>query len=169
LSATNYLRGLQQSDGGWEWIPGGFGSGTDTNSTALALQALVAAGESPTATAVISGLQYLKMAQNNDGGFPYDPDSPWGTDSDVNSTAYVVQAIYSAGQDPTTWTISATNPISYLLDLQLANGSFEWQPGTGANLFSTQQAIPALLGRFDPLTRKILTECPAFFLPLISK
>jgi len=168
VSATNYLKGLQKADGGWEWIPGGFGSGTDTNTTALALQALLSSGEQPTATQVISGFQYLDTAQNDDGGFPYDPDSLWGTDSDANSTAYVIQAIYAAGDSPDSWTISASDPISYLLGLQLANGSFEWQAGIGASLFATQRVIPALLGRAYPLAIQSLPACPTVFLPLVS-
>lgn len=169
LDATSYLKDLQQPDGGWEWEPGGFGSGTDTNSTALAIQALIAAGEPPTISAVTNGLQYLRDAQNNDGGFPYDPDSPWGTDSDSNSTAYAIQAIYAAGDDPADWTISNTNPIEFLLSLQLTDGSFEWQAGFGANLLSTQQAIPAMLGRFYPFDHRFLNTCPVNYFPLILK
>ncbi len=169
ISAVNYLKGLQQPDGGWEWMPGGFGQGTDTNSTALALQVLIAAGESPTSAAVINGLQYLRDTQNTDGGFPYDADSSWGTDSDTDSTAYVVQAIYAAGQDPTTWVIGAAHPISYLLNMQLSDGSFEFMPGFGADLRATEQSISALLGRSYPLARRILDPCPANFLPIISR
>jgi uncharacterized repeat protein (TIGR01451 family) len=146
VSAIQHLRSVQLPDGGWEW---GTGWGADTNSTALALQALVAAGEPVTSTAIISALNYLANAQNGDGGFPYDPNSPWGTDSDTNSTAYVVQALWAVGEDPLTgtWTVTSSNPISFLLSMQLPNGSFEWLKGLGANQLATQQAIPALLHR----------------------
>ncbi len=166
-AAVDNLKNNQQNNGGWEWAPTW---GTDTNSTALALQALVAAGEPVSSTAVISGLAYLDAAQNNDGGFPYDPNSSFGTDSDTNSTAYVVQALRATGEDPLTgtWTIASTNPISYLLGMQLSNGSFEWQVGQGANQLATQQAIPALLGRPFPLTMVEPERCQARYLPIIT-
>ncbi len=169
LTATQQLASQQQADGGWEWTPGGWGGGTDTNTTALAIQALVAAGASPTATQVISGLNYLHAAQNSDGGFPYDPDSPWGTASDANSTAYVIQALRAAGIDPATWQMGSADPFSYLLAMQLPEGSFEWQAGYGANLVATAQAVPALLGRAYPFSASSLAGCPVSFLPLITK
>lgn len=162
--AVQYLRDLVQPNGGWEWLPG---FGTDTNSTALAIQALIAAGEPPTSTLVLNGLDYLKSAQNADGGFPYDPNSIWGTDSDTNSTAYAVQAIRAAGQDPLTgtWVISSTNPINYLLGMQLPDGSFEWQPGYGSNGLATMQASAALLGEVLPYRAAAVSACPALYLP----
>jgi squalene cyclase len=165
--ALQNLRDQVQPNGGWEWSPGW---GADTNSTSLAIQALIAAGESPTSTLILNGLDFLKTAQNDDGGFTYDPNSAYGTDSDTNSTAYGLQAIRSAGQDPITgtWVISSTNPISYLLGMQLPDGSFEWQPGFGSNGLATQQAIPALLGRVFPIERGFVEGCPVSFLPIIN-
>jgi hypothetical protein len=169
VSATVYLKSIQQSDGGWEWSPGGFGNGTDTNTTALAVQALIAAGEPVTSTAIVAALDYLHAAQNNDGGFPYDPDSPYGTASDANSSAYVAQALAAAGQDPNSWAPAGQSVIAYLLGLQQPDGSLEWQAGLGANLLATQQAVPALLGRPYPLAARQVTTCPTVFLPMVNK
>jgi prenyltransferase beta subunit len=167
ISATQYLTQNQQLNGGWEWYPGW---GTDTNTTALAIQALIAAGQPASSTSVVNGLDYLRNAQNDDGGFPYDPISPWGTDSDVNSTAYVVQAIVAASEDPSNWDpTGGSNPIDYLLSLQLADGSFPWQAGGSANLLATQQAIPALLGRPFPIKMQDVQQCPVVYLTIISK
>ncbi|PKO22359.1 MAG: hypothetical protein CVU38_09900, partial [Chloroflexi bacterium HGW-Chloroflexi-1] len=166
--ATQYLKSLAQPNGGWEWGPGW---GADTNASALALQALIATGE-PLASAVITqGLAYLKSAQNADGGFPYDPDSPWGTTSDANSTAYVVQALRAAGQDPTgpEWSKGSNNPISFLLSLQLPDGSFEWKKGQGSNAIATTQALVALLGRTFPLRVAQIEWCYASYLPIVSR
>ncbi len=158
ISAVVSLKNNQQDDGGWELFRG---FGADTNATALAMQALIAAGEPVTSTSVVSGLAYLEGAQNDDGGFPYSPDSPWGTDSDTNSTAYVVQALYAAGEDPLTgtWAAADGDPISYLLSMQLPDGSFEWQEGFGSNQLATQQAIPALLHRSYPMRISALDSC----------
>jgi len=168
VTAVQYLRDAQQPNGGWEW-QSGFGS--DTNSTALAIQALVSSGESVTSSVIISALNYLKSAQNDDGGFTYDPNSTWGTDSDTNSTAYVVQALLAAGQDPITgtWAVTSSNPISYLRSVQLPDGSLEWQKGYGSNQLATQQAVPALLGRPFPLKVADLSQCHGVFMPVILK
>lgn len=166
-AAVAYLKSLQQSDGGWEWTPGGFGNGTDTNTTALATQALIAAGEPNTSTAITAAIAYLHAAQNDDGGFPYDADSPYGTDSDANSTAYVSQALSAAGEDPSSWAPAGSSVSDYLLSLQLPDGSLEWQPGLGANLLATQQAIPALLGKPYPLAARAVSVCPTVNLPFV--
>jgi prenyltransferase beta subunit len=157
--AVEFLKNLAQPDGGWEWNQG---FGTDTNTTSLVIQTLIAAGELPDAPIVSNALNYLKSAQNTDGGFTYSPKSEFGTDSDVNSTSYVVQAILAVGQSPitATWTISETNPIEYLLGMQLENGSFEWQKGSGKNLVATAQAATALLGKSYPIRIADLSTCP---------
>ena len=166
-AAVDYLKGLQLSSGAWEWQTG---FTADSNTTALAIQALAAAGEPVGAsTAISDALGYIKSMQEDDGGFRYD-DNSWTTGSDTNSTAYVIQAILAVGQDPVSsaWTISNTNPISYLLGMQLPDGSFEWQPGLGSNTLATQQAIPALLNRPFPIEAG-LDQCKTLFLPVTLK
>jgi hypothetical protein len=165
--AVSYLKSIANGDGSWGWELGS----SDTNGAALAIQALIAAGEPASSTAIVNGLNYLDAAQNTDGGFPYDPNSSFSTASDTNSTAYVVQALLAAGEDPLTgaWVISSTNPISYLLSMQLSDGSLEWQPGSGPNQLATQQAIPALLGRPFPVRLAEVAACQVKFLPLIYK
>jgi len=155
-------------NGAWEWNQG-FGS--DSNTTALVIQTLIASGIPTNSLLITNALDYLKYAQNPDGGFPYDPDSPYGTDSDANSTAYAIQAIQAVGQSPIsgTWVINATNPISYLLSLQLENSSFEWMAGEGANLIATAQAIPALLGESAPYATRVVEGCPAIYLPITHR
>lgn len=167
-NALQYLKSLAQPDGGWEWEKGW---GTDTNTTALALQALIANGEPLGSTWITQGLAYLNAAQNADGGFPYDPNSQWGTDSDANSTAYVLQALRAARQEPAggAWGEGQNNPIGFLLSLQLTDGSFEWQKGAGANLAATQQALAALLGRSFPLRVAAADWCRASYLPVVGR
>jgi hypothetical protein len=145
VSATQRLAQQANDDGGWGWIAS---AESDVDSTALAVQALLAGGEPVTATAIISGLAYIQAAQNSDGGFPYTPTSTTDTSSNANSTAFAVQAILAAGQDPLSaaWTISATTPISFLLGQQQADGGFAFTTPP-ANDFATRQAVPALLGK----------------------
>lgn len=165
-AAHTALAQAQQSDGGWEWGPGW---GSDTNATALALQALIASGTAISATEIVSALNYLQGAQQDDGGFAYDqaPNAP----SDANSTAYVVQALIAAGETPTDarWTIANKSPIAYLLSLQLTDGSFQWQAGTGTNLLATQQALPALWGWSYPMRHGVAAMCPGLYLPFVIR
>lgn len=145
------LRSYQQANGGWEGAPTW---GTDTNTTALAVQALLAAGEPLTSKAIQAARAHLLEQENDDGGFPYTKPSPWGSDSDANSTAYVLQAILAMGEDPTAepwWRGTGNDPVAALLRFQAASGAFEWQPGFGENLLATAQAIPALMGKTFPL------------------
>lgn len=158
-SAVDALRSQQQDDGGWEWQ---VGFGADSNTTAIAIQALIAAGEPVTSATLTDALAFLKSAQVDSGGFVYDPKAAeYGADG--NSTAYAIQALLAAGEDPTgePWSVNGLTPVRFLLGLQLADGSFEWQPNTGSNLLATAQAVPALLGQSYPITVRDLETCTA--------
>jgi iron complex transport system substrate-binding protein len=165
--AVDYLKSKIQPDGGWKYGDLPFFT-TDTNTTAAAVMALIAAGESPSTTEVISGLNFIKSSQGTDAGFFYS--DVYTTTSDTNSTAYAVQAIIAAGDDPAArkWVVDSTNPISYLLDMQLPDGSFEWMNGAGANILATQQAIPALLEKPFPIAAADLLPCP-ILIPFVSR
>jgi hypothetical protein len=135
-------------DGGWEWQAG---FGADTNTTALAIQALIATGTPVSDTVVLDALDFLKSAQQENGGFSYDQAGEFG--SDANSTAYVLQAIAAAGQNPLSdeWLVDGVSAVDFLVGLQLEDGSVEWQAESGSNLLATQQFVPALLGQAYPL------------------
>jgi prenyltransferase beta subunit len=133
-SAITALREAQVDDGGW-----GFGGSADADTTALAIQALLAAGAPSADPDVVAALDYLNATQNDDGG--------WGFDgaSNTSSTAFAVQALLALGEDPegAGHTKGSNTPISYLLSQQLPDGSFEgFDP-----LFATNQVTPALAGR----------------------
>ena len=100
-AATDWLKAQQCADGGFEpfrhdptvaCAPGDPAtySGEDTNSTAAAALAFAALKDSAHAK---RALAYLRSTQNADGGFPYYA----GGDSDVDSTAIVVQALTANG------------------------------------------------------------------------
>ncbi len=162
-AALDHLRSLALANGAWEWSPGW---GADTNSTSLALQALIGSGEAITSSSVISGLAWLKLAQNADGGFPYSPGPQAGSDS--NSTAYVVQALIAAGEqvDGPAWQPSGNSPVDFLLARQQENGAMEWQVGTGPDVLATQQSVAALLRRPFPIAIGSPEVCPAIHLPI---
>jgi len=148
VAAVGWVIGVQLDDGSWSWNGDTAPGSGDSNSTALALQALVAVGGQD--AAVSKAGEYLHRIQNEDGGFPYQKPSDFGTDTDANSTAYVVQALIAAGSDPAggDWAIGGNTPAAALAGLQLDSGAFAWQVALpDDNFLSTVQAVPALEGK----------------------
>lgn len=140
----------QNNDGGWGFMVGG---SSDTNMTSMAIMALLKSGIS--SSNLVEAKAYLQEAQNNDGGFPYDPLSPWGTASDASSDAWVISAIHALGEDPLNWIKDGHNPVEHLLSLQVNDNFFQYQLGSGEDSFSpitTAYAVTALGGNFYPLS-----------------
>ena len=149
--AKNFILAHQQENGGWGFMTLG---GTDSNITSAAIVALVADGISASDPVIQNALNYLKTTQNDDGGFTYDPDSPWGTGSDSSSTAWVLWALKSTGNDLADWTKSDHSPTGYLESNQIGDGYFQYQFGSGEDAFSaatTAYAVIALAGKTLPL------------------
>jgi hypothetical protein len=152
-SAIAWLTDQQCAGGGWEAyradtsVPCGPPDpvnfvGPDSNSTALALAALAAAGVTPSNDA----LAFLDATQAVDGGWAFID----GLDVDPNSTALVIQALVAAGEDPDTapWVESGGSPFDSLLGWQIASGDpadvggFATPFSDGfADQFATQQAV----------------------------
>jgi LPXTG-motif cell wall-anchored protein len=149
-AAVTALISLQISDGSWAFGGAGKPNDGDTNTTALAIQALRANGVDIANPTMVKAQAYLKSQQNADGGFPYQNPSQYGTDSDANSTAYVIQALVALGLDPAaTGTAfdkgNGATPLAELLKLQQPSGAFAFQSsGASDNILATLQAIPAL-------------------------
>jgi hypothetical protein len=134
-SASSALKATQITpEGGW-----GFAGASDPDTTALAIQALLAAGVPKTDASITKAIGYIKTSQLPDGGWGFPPDS------NANSTAYVVQALIAAGEslDIPVYIKAGASPVSFLLSQQNADGSF-----VGFNIpLATEQALPALAGR----------------------
>ncbi|HMO96759.1 MAG TPA: prenyltransferase/squalene oxidase repeat-containing protein [Tepidiformaceae bacterium] len=133
--AADALRETQLDDGGW-----GFGGFADADTTAIAIQALLASGVPSSDPAVQAALAYLKDSQGSDGGWGYDP-----TASNASSTAFAVQALLALGENPesATYSKNGVTPVAYLLSQQNPDGSFQgFDP-----VYSTNQVIPALAGK----------------------
>lgn len=142
--AVDYLMAHQNTDGAWNFQGDTAALSGDTNTTAMAIQALVAAGQKDRTG---EALAYLKRVQNEDGGWPYQNPSPYGTETDANSTALVLEAIYAVGQTPGDWYVDGADPVGALLALQNDNGSFSFQASfPGDNVLATIQAVPAVAG-----------------------
>lgn len=155
--SVGWLTQNQEDNGGFA-IDKKNGMGADTNTTALAIQALIGAGEKPSSTAVKKALAFLSTQQNKDGGFPFVTPSPYGTDSDSSSTAWVIQALLAARQDTEAkaWVKTNITPMGFLMSLQNADGAFSYQRAvTDDSTLSTCQSIPALVGATFPYQRPV--------------
>lgn len=174
-AGTEWLVDQQCSEGGWMAYraetttpcpppsPETF-TGPDSNSTAVALSALLAHDADPTADA----LGFLEETQGTDGGWAYIPAS--AQPSDPNSTALVIQALLAAGVDPAgdaRFQQSGGDAFERLLSFQLgceagedAGAFFFPAPGSepAANVLATVQAVPAAAGETLPLGASQLSE-----------
>lgn len=142
-----HIRKKQNSDGGWG----------DVDTTAAAVMALVASGESTNSFSIHQALSFLKSNQRNNGGF-----NAWGT-TNTASTAWAVNAIVAAGDDPTSkeWEKDGTTPIDFLISMQRKDGGFNWSENQNMNPeWMTAYVIPALLGKPYPVKVLEIQENP---------
>ncbi len=136
----------QNGDGGWGNNPGG---ASNPDMTAASVMALRAAGASEGDPSIQSAFSYLRSIQNDDGGFSFQPGS-----SDVSSTAWCVQAIVAAGQDPAgaAWSKNGNTPYSFVASMQAPDGRFYWMEGADKNpVWTTAYAVCALAGKPYPV------------------
>jgi hypothetical protein len=141
---TARLLKAQTADGAWAFTGDTAAGAGDTNTTALVVQALIATGKRD---AIGRALDYLRRTQNADAGWPYQVPSAFGTETDANSTANVLQALIAARESLSNWGKSGqSDPLGALIRLQDAKtGAFNFQASApGANLLATMQAVPAL-------------------------
>lgn len=142
VQAISALEARQSAEGGWAFA----GSGTpDVDTTAIAVQALIAAGRPANSGPAGRGIGYLHSLQNTDGGFPYQSPSQYGADTNANSTGLVAQAIIASGDQPESWAAAKGNPLSAIIVLQQPSGAFAYQATyPGDNAVATVGAIQAL-------------------------
>lgn len=143
--AAHWVESAQHDDGGWAWNPRGRG---ETDMTGAAIQALIAAGRGG-GEAVQEGLDYLRRAQAPDGGFPDFPGTP---ESNAASTAWAVQAIWCAGENPEEWLApTGLEPLGYLASLQEPDGHIRWRRNQELNgIWMTAYTGPAFGGQCWP-------------------
>lgn len=141
----------QTPEGSWAFDTTTTAGAGDTNTTALVVQAIVAAGLTGS-PAIEPALTYLGMAQATGTGFAYQPADPLVPDA--NSTALAVQALIATGADLTNESVSAA--VEALAVFQNPSGGFRYTDDvTEDNLFATVQAIPALAGYASPVVTRI--------------
>jgi len=146
--SLDWLRNVQNDDGGWGDTPG---SPSTTDGTGAVMQAL-----SPDSKAAGQGLFYLRhQAQRKGGGFPL------GGDGTVNtmSTAWAIQGILAVGGNPDSFRRGSVSAPEYLAHNQRADGSYRYaNPDQTASevanqtpVWVTGQVLVAAAGKYYPV------------------
>ncbi len=169
----DYLAARQCTNGGWEYSlttpcakadPKTY-AGPDTNSTALAVMAIVAAGgrftHGPAA--------FFANSQEADGSFGYYGVSGDGQQGDHDSTPEVVQALIALRAiNDKQFVRNAVTPERALENFQYrcdapASESGEFAYDGAPNQYATLQAVPAVAGEALPISpRSLSTSEPSF-------
>jgi len=134
---VRFLVHAQAKNGGFSWAAG---IAADNDDTAAAVEALAAAGVR--GKPVSRALAYLRARRRPDGGSELRP----GTGSNVQSTAWAIQAFLAAGAKP------PARAFRYLVRMTRADGSLRYSARYATTpLWVTAQALPALRRKPFPL------------------
>jgi len=174
--ATQWLEAQQKCDGGWYWkyeprvspcnpkarrlLPEEERGEIDL--TGAALEALNAV-KHPDPEGQKKAFEYLREGETPNGGFV---ELLTGSEPNVASSAWVVQAMWSAGINPETWLkdsgLATEEPLGYLASLQQPDGHIRYEESEEMNgMWMTAYVTPAFTG--NPLP---IPEVPYEPLPL---
>jgi hypothetical protein len=170
--ATQWLEAQQKCDGSWNWEytprvspcnprerrllpkePEG-----EIDMTGAALQALNATDHlDPEGQK--RAVEYLHEAERANGGLP---EFTGETEPNVASTAWAVQAMWSAGINPETWlTELGQEPLGYLASMQQEDGHIRYRASDELNgMWMTAYAAPAFFGDPWPIPETLYKELP---------
>jgi hypothetical protein len=142
-------RANQHTDGGWTFfsVAGsteGLQSPSEAEFTGATIAALCSSGVPTSDPAIVAARSFLAHDLEADGAFA----AEFGPNTDTN--AWAVQGLDACGISPQGaefTTASGKTPLDYLASQQLAGGGFRFEASeSGANLYSTQDALRALAG-----------------------
>ncbi|OQA52568.1 MAG: Prenyltransferase and squalene oxidase repeat protein [candidate division WS2 bacterium ADurb.Bin280] len=124
---VDFIVSRQEKNGGWN-----SGYGAESNFTAQTIMALVSSGKKIDVNVLLQAKNYLKSLQTSTGGIKYDG-GQWSTESDAFSDSFVIQAIYSMGENPEDlfWRKNSRSIFDDLGDLANADGSYNFNRSYG--------------------------------------
>jgi hypothetical protein len=146
--SLDWLRQVQNKDGGWGDTPG---SPSTTDGTGAVLQAL-----SPDSKASHDGVDYLRRAQHKGGGFPLGGNGAINT----QSTAWAIQGLLAAGRDPDSFKRASVSAPEYLTNNQREDGSYRYAKPSAATpsevadqtpVFVTGEVLVAAARKYFPI------------------
>ncbi|HTD07830.1 MAG TPA: prenyltransferase/squalene oxidase repeat-containing protein [Solirubrobacteraceae bacterium] len=172
--AAQWLESQQDCDGSWHTISPravkpcgterrllpGEASG-EVDMTGAAIQALNAAGH-PDPKGQENAFAFLHENQTANGGFR---EFPSEKEPNVASTAWVIQAMWSAGINPETLMthsgLASEEPLGYLASMQQPDGHIRWEASQEANgMWMTGYVTPAFTGNPLPIPAPPPEELP---------
>jgi hypothetical protein len=159
--ATLWLEAQQKCDGSWNWVytprvsscnPGerrllAGETGGELDMTGAALEALNTVKHSDP-EGQTQAFEYLREGEATSGGFV---ELLAESEPNVASTAWVVQAMWSAGINPETWLthsgLATEEPLGYLASMQQEDGHIRYRANEEMNgMWMTAYVGPALTG-----------------------
>jgi squalene-hopene cyclase-like protein/prenyltransferase/squalene oxidase-like repeat protein len=141
LSASlDWLRQVQNDDGGWGDVPG---SASTADGTGAVMQAL-----SPGSKASHRGLAYLRESQRSGGGFPLGAGGPVNT----QSTAWAIQGILAAGGNPDSYRRGGASAPNYIGARQGSDGHYAYSKSSNQTpIWVTAYALVAMTKNYYPI------------------
>ncbi len=136
----DWLARQQDGDGGFNFDTRGGSS--DVDDTGAVLQALAGTGK---AKVIRRAAEFIRQAQNRDGGFGYQRGAP----SNAQSTAFAISGLAAVFLQPQHWHRRGTpSPFAYLRSLIRPDGAVDYARGsTQTPVWVTAEAQIALAGR----------------------
>ncbi len=136
-----WLRSVQNDDGGWGDTPG---SPSNADGTGAVLQAMASGSK-----ASKSGLAYLEKAQVKGGGFPLGGNGAINT----QSTAWAIQGILAAGGDLASFRRGGAGATEYLAKHQESDGHYRYSGSSDQTpIWVTGQVMVAAAEDHYPIT-----------------
>ena len=136
----DWLRSVQNDDGGWGDTPG---SPSNADGTGAVLQAMA-----PGSKASKAGLVYLGKAQVKGGGFPLGGNGAINT----QSTAWAIEGILAAGGDPSSFRRGGSSAPEFLAKHQEGDGHYRYSGSSDQTpIWVTGQVMVAAANEHYPI------------------
>ncbi|HEX4730798.1 MAG TPA: prenyltransferase/squalene oxidase repeat-containing protein [Solirubrobacterales bacterium] len=138
--SLEWLREVQNEDGGWGDDPG---TPSNADGTGAVLQAL-----SPSSKAAQRGVGYLRQVQQKGGGFRLGGNGALNT----QSTAWAVEGLLAAGADPAQFKRGGKSAYDYLEDNQAGDGHYRYSAQSDQTpIWVTGEVLVATSKKYLPL------------------
>jgi energy-coupling factor transport system substrate-specific component len=138
--SLEWLREVQNEDGGWGDVPG---SPSNPDGTGAVLQAL-----SPSSKAAQRAVGYLRQVQQPGGGYRLGGNGSLNT----QSTAWAVEGLLAAGADPAQFKRGGKSAYEYLEDNQASDGHYRYSSKSDQTpVWVTGQVLVAASQKYLPL------------------
>jgi energy-coupling factor transport system substrate-specific component len=137
----DWLREVENDDGGWGDVPG---SASTADGTGAVIQAL-----SPGSKASHRGLAYLRESQRPGGGFPLGAGGPVNS----QSSAWAIEGILAAGGDPSSYRRGGKSSLDYLAARQASDGHYTYSKSSDQTpVWVTSYALVAMSSKHYPVS-----------------